>query len=595
MKKKLKIAIIDSGVCRDHPAFSGDVLQGVQVTPSGVLEDYADEYGHGTAIYGILRKCQEIADIVNIKIAGIQDGIESSLLVKALEYARDHVHADLINLSLGLELCEDIDALQAVIDDIYMQGTIIVSAFSNSGSFSYPAVFHNVIGVRSGNSCRNADDFEYIDDNILNIGARGALHRVCWRSPNYAVMGGNSFACAYTTAQAARFIAGGTLSLDDLLKKFDSTSKTRYTAKKHIMPTLPFTIRRAAVFPFSKEMHALLRFSHLLPFQVVDVYASKYSAHVGASTAHLLKEKSAQDVCIKNIANIDWDAFDTLIFGHMDELSNLVSKHDMRRSLFEQAISKGKNIYSFDEIPKEYIQISNHLFCPCITEENVPSPRFGMLYRCSKPVVGVFGTSSKQGKFTLQLCLREKLINLGYNVGQIGTEPHSALFSIDITFPIGYNSTVQINDSDSIVYLNYCLNELCMAKHDIILVGSQSGCVAYDTGNLQYYLLMQNSFLLGTLPDAVVLCVNPYDDVEYIQRSIQYIEATAMSKVFALVVFPMNINTNWTSLYDQKKVLTEDDFLVLRKKLYSRFGVPVYRLGDDAQMDLLVNDLIDFF
>lgn len=50
-----------------------------------------------------------------------------------------------------------------------------------------------------------------------------------------------------------------------------------------------------------------------------------------------------------------------------------------------------------------------------------------MLYRISTPVLAVCGTSSKQGKFTLQLELRKRFCEMGYKVGQIGTEPNSLL------------------------------------------------------------------------------------------------------------------------------------------------------------------------
>lgn len=63
----------------------------------------------------------------------------------------------------------------------------------------------------------------------------------------------------------------------------------------------------------------------------------------------------------------------------------------------------------------------------------------------------------------------------GYNIGQIGTEPSALLYGMDYVFPMGYNSSVYIKEYETVRYLNYVLNELCMNKKDIILVGSQSG------------------------------------------------------------------------------------------------------------------------
>jgi hypothetical protein len=60
------------------------------------------------------------------------------------------------------------------------------------------------------------------------------------------------------------------------------------------------------------------------------------------------------------------------------------------------------------------------------------------------PVLGVFGTSASQGKFTLQLALRRRLLQLGYEISQVGTEHHAALFGMDLAFPMGHGSTVEM-------------------------------------------------------------------------------------------------------------------------------------------------------
>ena len=87
-----------------------------------------------------------------------------------------------------------------------------------------------------------------------------------------------------------------------------------------------------------------------------------------------------------------------------------------------------------------------------------------MLYRIATPIIGVFGTSSKQGKFTLQLKLRELLLKQGYSVGEIGTEPTSQLFGKEYVFPMGYNSTVYIEHNDIISYLNAALYDISIRK-----------------------------------------------------------------------------------------------------------------------------------
>lgn len=68
------------------------------------------------------------------------------------------------------------------------------------------------------------------------------------------------------------------------------------------------------------------------------------------------------------------------------------------------------------------------VYFPKIANQIFPRNQFGKLYLVNKPVICVAGTSSSQGKFSLQLSLREKFISAGYRIGQLGTEPTSLLF-----------------------------------------------------------------------------------------------------------------------------------------------------------------------
>jgi hypothetical protein len=44
---------------------------------------------------------------------------------------------------------------------------------------------------------------------MINIGAKGGIQRLAWDKPDYLMLGGNSFACAHVTVQAAQFMSQG--------------------------------------------------------------------------------------------------------------------------------------------------------------------------------------------------------------------------------------------------------------------------------------------------------------------------------------------------------------------------------------------------
>ena len=141
MNKK-QVIIVDSGVSINNTYLKEDSIQGLCINKDmSISYDINDEYGHGTAIYGIIRSVIDVANIINIKIPKIQNGIESSDLVAALKYIYDNFMPDIINLSMGISVCDDHKALYDICKKLNDRGTIIVSAFDNTGCYSYPAIF----------------------------------------------------------------------------------------------------------------------------------------------------------------------------------------------------------------------------------------------------------------------------------------------------------------------------------------------------------------------------------------------------------------------------------------------------------------------
>lgn len=224
MRKMISVVIIDSGVDFNHPAFSGDDIVAFNVDNECLA---VDEYGHGTAVYGIIRKCSGIR-IVNIKIPNIENGVECSRLVQALRYVFEKVpEANIVNLSLGVNV-EESGELYDICNELSQKGVIIISAFDNANSISYPAAYENVIGVVSGNECVKTSDFVVIHDDMVDIAAKGGIQRVCWANHSYIMISGNSFACAHVTFQVARFMQMGLQNKKEILEAFARLSNGVY-------------------------------------------------------------------------------------------------------------------------------------------------------------------------------------------------------------------------------------------------------------------------------------------------------------------------------------------------------------------------------
>lgn len=591
----LNCIVMDSGVSYHHPLIERNRLSGFSLTihPDGTVErqeDFQDQYGHGTAIYHILQPLKDDVNFINVRIASIEnEGIDEDALLAALTYVEENCETDVINLSLGTTCCRQNSRLYEVCKRLDEKGIVLLSAFDNEGAMSFPAAFDCVIGVVSLDECRKNDDFVYIKDSCINLAGKGNVQRLAWTEPKMVLMDGNSFACAHATKQTLQFMLRGVRGRSNILDCFRSIAVEQYHMESKQPAKKPDLSgwKRAAIFPFQKEMHSLIRYSSSLPFEISNVYDLKYSGHVGATTSAIMNDNSVPALTVENIHDICYDSFDALIFGHFTELENLIDK-PLRKNLLEQLEKHGKQVFSFDDLSSWNYP---NVYCPKVEWADVPPNRMGKLYRINRPVLGVFGTSSSQGKFTLQLKLRELFLRNQYNIGQIGTEPHSELFGMDYVFPMGYNSSVSIDEPDTILYLNSLIHSL--EDRDIILVGSQANTIPYDFGNLDRYTLKQNAFFMGTMPDAVVLLINPYDEQDYVEHTIQYMESFGFCKVIAMVIFPMDLDSQWKRFTTRKQPVTEKRVDEIKSRFSDR--MPVYVLGDSAEETRLFEQILDYF
>lgn len=128
---------------------------------------------------------------------------------------------------------------------------------------------------------------------------------------------------------------------------------------------------------------------------------------------------------------------------------------------------------------------------------------------------------------------------------------------------------------------------------DLILVCSQYASIPFDTVNISMFTNNQYDFLMGTQPEVIVLTVNPFDDFNYIKRTIMFLESAVDAKVVAIVIYPVTYTNNWTGFYGKKSTLTSDEYTVLKNKYEKLFNIPVLSLNDD--INILKDIILDYF
>ncbi len=584
-----RIAIIDSGIMSNHPAFEKSIIKGIGLAidhNGNVYEtpNYEDEIGHGTALYYLISKNIKNADIVNIKIYRKNEAVRQLDFERYLEFIYSHYDFDIINISMGLTAVKSTEKLQDICQLFYNKKTVIVSAFDNYGAISFPAALNYVIGVDSA-PIIESDNPIILENNIVNIIGKSTYKKVAWVNPLYNVIKGTSFTCGEITAWIARMIIAE--GKDTVIKRFQLDQKI---IQNNCFNKMKFQINRAAVFPFNKECHSIANYENYLDFEISNYYSLKITGQVGKKINQIIPW-CGNDRVIKNIDNIVWNDFDTLIIGHTDYLEKLSKKTGIKQHLIETALQKGKNVFLFDYV-SEYTENEN-VYMP-YSDKAMCIPCNGKLFQTNVPIICVCGTNSKQGKYTLQLYIRKKLIEAGYKVGQMGTEPSAPLFGMDEVFHCGYNKHFNLDNADIKLTINQQIWDISNNGAEIILSGTQSGLLAYNNRNIINSALRHQIVFEAIQPDVIIVCINPFDSIDFIKRVVNTAEGLSKGKVIGLVCFPIDYSDQWGKSFMKVQRVSEQKEEKIKKSIMESLKLNVYMLDKEHELDMLINKCIDF-
>jgi subtilisin family serine protease len=143
MTRRLRIAVIDSGVHADHPHVGG-VAGGIGIDADGRVDlDYVDRLGHGTAVAAVIREKAPGAELFCIKVFDRELAATGKALVAAIEKAIEH-RAHIINLSLGTENHDHEAALASVVNEASHSGIIVIAAGEQGGVRWLPGALREV-------------------------------------------------------------------------------------------------------------------------------------------------------------------------------------------------------------------------------------------------------------------------------------------------------------------------------------------------------------------------------------------------------------------------------------------------------------------
>ncbi len=583
--RKVKVAIVDSGISSNLDLTKVVLEQYGLYYENDKVEmksmNCEDDVGHGSAIADIIYKTNPEVELVTLKISSQQAGIDCNDLCLALRFILDYLDVELVNISAGITYIDEYEKLKQICDELDQKGVIVVSAFDNNGAVSYPAAFDSVIGVDTSDEFHGKKELVRLHRSCVDLIVPNQFYRTVWLNGERTILKGTSFACAKVTGILSKKLAEfekGSLEKEKLM---DLVKTQDYSMiMKEEKGNEKIAIKKAIVFPVNKETHALLRFRDLLTFELSGVYDEKLDGLVG---------KELFGMTIQSFDAIDWDDdFDTIILSCTSALSKLTRK-DYEGEVVRLAKEHKKLIYTFEEMQTK----GENIFYPDIANISVPYRNMNKLRKISMPVLGVFGTSQSQGKFTVQLELKRRLSKMGYRVGQLATEPSGYLFGAQHVYHFGYHAKINIGQIEVIALLNEMIWDIEKQGNDIAITGCQSATIHYDNSNIKDLSLQQQNFLFGVLPDFFVLCVNPHDDINYIKRTIQYLNAIDIGKVYAIAIYPIKAEESMNGIQFRKRTLTHDEMCEFKKFIHEQCMLPAFEIGDERDMDSLCELVVE--
>jgi subtilisin len=202
------VAIIDSGVERDHPDVGGQLVLSVVIEygdddePTVRTDPEAlDVVGHGTACAGIIHSLAPAAELISVRVLGPDNKGKGPIFAAGLEWAIAQ-GATVANLSLSSRSELMFPIFHDLADRAYFANCLLVSAANNVPGASYPSLFAAVVSV-AAHDIADPWTWFYNPAPPVEFGAYGVDVEVAWKGGGRVVATGNSFAAPHVAGLSA--------------------------------------------------------------------------------------------------------------------------------------------------------------------------------------------------------------------------------------------------------------------------------------------------------------------------------------------------------------------------------------------------------
>lgn len=482
---------------------------------------------HGSAVTKIIDNYVQESTIISVQVFNDNHMIRARDLASSIKKSINEFHPDIINIIMGTRSDSD-GELQQAVNYAVKKKVVLVCAADNSGAISYPAFYKDTLSVLCDYKIKQIKNFNVVYNNWIDILAYSGHFSVEIKKRQEQVIG-SSFSTPVITAIINNMWSKDLVGQDNLIVEIKKEmsqmqySNDSFHLKHHHNIVNDFlTSKDKAIFlPLNKEVFALMNNSDFVVPHIASIYDYHTSPKIGKSMADIGYTSYVPNQVIGDMRDINWESndFNSVVLGHVKEISLLLKK-DLLSEIIEKCNEYNKKIYALDLVQNEKKLYKERLG--------------GSLFTFNTPIVGVIGTSSKQGKVSLQLEITRLLKKVGYDVGLMLTEPFSEIIGCKHYWHYGYNAS-KFSWQEHVVGSNNTMKKIDDEKHDLIIAGTQSQVMSSNMKNTGFIPVETQSVLTGINADCYVLLVNKTDSTNLITRIVKYIESYYNRPVLALV------------------------------------------------------------
>jgi hypothetical protein len=630
----MKVAIIDRGIDPNHRRLKGASISGLTIknAPDNQTEvidgQFHDENGHGTAIGAIIFRINPKVEIVSVKLCGKEDVITEDLLAEGIHYCARDKEIRIINISLGSPAKNPSRKLIEACEYARSNHKIIVAAcHSFNDKKYYPASFPYVFGVGTG-LVESKLDYKYLGEGSVNILAKGTTQRIAWKDNSFKISAGTSYAAAHFSGiLSTKMHQFPTPTYDEIVRQLLPDSKDDieelsyfkdYEREELTENAIPgsnesldvsfFTpyhdiqfANKVALFPYrEKENKTILSNTENPKFDIVAYidYPRSFSKINGFEVDDSqIKERIIRG----SLKDEEFALFDTLVVGYyLEQLFN--ANVIFGNNLIKKCVSLNKHFIVWDKHVFDYIskiirrtegKYCGKVYYPRVDNDlYIRSRKLQYLPRVKTPVIGVIGTSSKQGKVTTQLQLKNILRAEGYKVSHLCTEPQGAMLGAEFSFPFGFKSNVDLPQRHWPEFLDTVMRSIQEANDPhVIISGIQGELIPRHPVNSGGCSFSSLNFITAVNPDAIVCAINPMDTERLIKDTVSTLQKFIHFKFLFFAMTPwyrdfLYVNDNFISKY---RTLGEEEYKAKIKEYEKLLDAPVLDIMDARNHAFIVS------